>query len=65
VTDGQGPQLVQPGAVLAPAAELAGRIAGLQAGLAALGLDAALVQQNADLFYYAGTIQQSYLYVPA
>jgi Xaa-Pro dipeptidase len=31
----------------------------------ALGLDAALVQQNADLFYYAGTVQQSYLYVPA
>jgi Xaa-Pro dipeptidase len=56
---------VQPGAVLAPAAELAGRIAGLQAGLAALGLDAALLQQNADLFYFAGTVQQSYLYVPA
>lgn len=61
----QRPQLVQPGAALASAAELAGRIAGLQAGLAALGLDAALLQQNADLFYYAGTIQQSYLYVPA
>ena len=56
---------MQPGAVLAPAAELAGRIAGLQAGLAALGLDAALLQQNADLFYFAGTVQQSYLYVPA
>ncbi len=58
-------RLVQPGAALAPAAELAGRIAGLQAGLAALGLDAALLQQNADLFYFAGTVQQSYLYVPA
>jgi Xaa-Pro aminopeptidase len=57
--------LVQPGAALAPAAELAGRIAGLQAGLAARGLDAALLQQNADLFYFAGTVQQSYLYVPA
>jgi Xaa-Pro aminopeptidase len=56
---------VQPGAALAPAAELAGRVAGLQAGLAALGLDAALLQQNADLFYFAGTFQQSYLYVPA
>ena len=55
---------MQPGAALAPAAELAGRIAGLQAGLAALGLDAALLQQNADLFYFAGTVQQSYLYVP-
>jgi Xaa-Pro dipeptidase len=65
VTHPQAPPLVQPGAALAPAAELAERIAGLQAGLAALGLDAALVQQNADLFYYAGTVQQSYLYVPA
>ena len=55
---------MQPGAALAPAAELAGRIAGLQAGLAALGLDAALLRQNADLFYFAGTVQQSYLYVP-
>ena len=65
VTEGLGPQLVQPGAVLAPAAELAARIAGLQAGLTGGGLDAALIQQNADLFYFAGTIQQSYLYVPA
>jgi Xaa-Pro dipeptidase len=65
VTARQGPELVQPGAVLAPAAELAGRVAGLQAGLSALGLDAALLQQNADLFYFAGTVQRSYLYVPA
>jgi Xaa-Pro aminopeptidase len=56
---------VQPGAALAPAAELSGRVAGLQAGLAALGLDAALLRQNADLFYFAGTVQQSYLFVPA
>ena len=65
MTDAQGPLLVEPAAALAPAAELAGRIAGLQAGLAARGLDAALLQQNADLFYYAGTVQQSFLYVPA
>ena len=57
--------LVEPRATPAPAAELAGRVAGLQAGLAALGLDAALLRQNADLFYFAGTVQQSYLYVPA
>ena len=61
----EGPQLVQPGAALVPAAELAARIAGLQAGLAALDLDAALLQQNADLYYFAGTVQQSSLYVPA
>ncbi len=57
--------LVEPNATTTPAAELAGRIVGLQAGLAVLGLDAALLQQNADLFYFAGTVQQSYLYVPA
>jgi Xaa-Pro aminopeptidase len=61
----QRPQLVQPGAALVPAAELAARLAGLQAALAARGLDAALLQQNADLYYFAGTVQQSSLYVPA
>jgi Xaa-Pro aminopeptidase len=57
-------RLVEPRAVLTPAAELAGRIRGLQASLADLGLDAALLQQNADLYYYTGTVQQSHLYVP-
>jgi len=56
---------VAPGAVLVPAAEVAARIAGLQATLAARGLDAAVLVQNADLYYFAGTVQQSYLYVPA
>ena len=65
MTAAQAAPLVQPGAALAPADELAGRSAGLQALLAARGLDAALLLQNADLFYYAGTVQQSYLYVPA
>jgi Xaa-Pro dipeptidase len=65
VGEGREGSLVEPRAVLVPAAELAGRVAGLQAGLAALGLDAALLHQNADLYYYAGTVQQSYLYVPA
>jgi Xaa-Pro aminopeptidase len=61
----EGTPLVEPAAALVPAAELQGRVAGLQAVLATLGLDAALLQQNADLYYYAGTVQQSYLYVPA
>ena len=65
MTAAQAAPLVQPGAALPAAEELAGRIAGLQAGLAARGLDAAVLLQNADLFYYAGTVQQSYLYVPA
>jgi Xaa-Pro dipeptidase len=47
-----------------PAEEIRRRVAGLQAQLHAGGLDAALVVQNADLYYYAGTVQQSYLLVP-
>jgi len=67
VSVGEGPaeRLVEPRAVLTPASELQRRLAGLQASLADLELDGALLQQNADLYYYAGTIQQSYLYVPA
>ncbi len=56
---------VEPAATLVPAAELAARLAGLQGVLAARGLDAAVIMQNADLYYYAGTIQQGHLYVPA
>jgi len=48
-----------------PGDELTARLAGLRAALAARDLDAALVVQNADLYYYAGTVQQSHLYVPA
>jgi len=65
VTEAPAAELVEPRAALAPATELAGRIAGLQASLQGLGLGAALLRQNADLYYYAGTIQQSHLYVPA
>ncbi len=61
---GERTRFVDPAATLVPAAELASRIAGLQAGLAARGLDAALIVQNADLYYFSGTIQHSYLYVP-
>ena len=56
--------LLEPRATLVPAAEVAGRLAGLQAVLAARALDAALIVQNADLYYFSGTVQQSYLYVP-
>ena len=48
-----------------PAAEVAARLAGLRATLAARGLDAAILVQNADLYYFSGTVQRSYLYVPA
>ena len=36
----------------------------MQAHLAANELDGALILQNADLFYFSGTIQQAHLYVP-
>jgi Xaa-Pro aminopeptidase len=47
-----------------PRSEIARRIGALQAQLARKGLDAALILQTADLFYFAGTIQQSHLWVP-
>jgi Xaa-Pro aminopeptidase len=49
---------------ITPAAELEARVAKLQAFLADQGLDGALIVQNTDLFYWAGTIQQAHLYIP-
>ncbi len=48
-----------------PPGEIPSRITALQAHLQRLELDGALLAQNADLFYFAGTIQQAHLYVPA
>ena len=39
----QQPPFVEPRATLVPAAEAAGRLAGLQAGLSARGLEAAVI----------------------
>ncbi len=47
-----------------PKSELDARVGKLQALLAANDLDGALIVQNTDLFYFAGTIQQSHLYIP-
>ena len=47
-----------------PASELLARQAGLQRELAAGGFDGALIVEKTDLFYYAGTSQQGYLYQP-
>ena len=52
-----------PGPV--PAAEINSRVALLQAHLEQLDLCGALLAQNSDLFYFAGTIQQAHLYIPA
>jgi Xaa-Pro aminopeptidase len=48
-----------------PATEIARRISALQQVLTRKGLDAALILQKTDLYYFSGTIQQAHLYVPA
>jgi len=50
---------------LTPESELLDRIGRLQAAMGRLGFDAVLLAQNADLFYFTGTIQSGALYVPA
>ena len=48
-----------------PSAEIAGRLAAFQALLARSQVDAALVRQNTDLYYFTGTVQDGHLIVPA
>lgn len=48
-----------------PGSELESRIAKLQDHLAGNKIDAALIVQRVDLFYFSGTIQQANLYIPA
>lgn len=47
-----------------PRQELAGRIGKLQAALAKRELDGTLIVQKTDLYYFSGTSQQGWLYVP-
>ncbi|MBU1566824.1 MAG: Xaa-Pro peptidase family protein [Proteobacteria bacterium] len=47
-----------------PSHELAARIAKLQLAIAENGQDGALILQKTDLFYFSGTSQQGWLYVP-
>ena len=49
---------------ITPTVELEYRCKRLQDLMAAAGLDAVLIVQNADLFYFTGTIQSGNLYVP-
>ncbi|EMS79763.1 M24 family metallopeptidase [Desulfotignum phosphitoxidans] len=49
---------------IVPGKELSARIRDLQIRLKNQGLDGALVIQKADLFYYTGTTQNGWLYVP-
>jgi Xaa-Pro dipeptidase len=50
---------------ITPASELIARYRKLQALMQKEGLDAILMLQSADLFYFTGSIQQGVLYVPA
>ncbi len=50
---------------LTPKSELDQRCAKLQELLKLHGIDGAVIVQNADLFYFSGTIQRSHLFIPA
>jgi Xaa-Pro dipeptidase len=50
---------------ITPASELRDRYLKLQKRMQEAGLDAALLLQSSDLFYFTGSIQQGVLYVPA
>ncbi len=49
---------------ITPATELEHRCSRMQLAMATEGLDAVLVVQNADLFYFTGTVQAGCLYIP-
>jgi Xaa-Pro dipeptidase len=49
---------------LTPKAEILARIAALKSAMAPVGIDFALIMQNADLFYFTGSIQKGILVVP-
>ncbi|MDD5286260.1 MAG: Xaa-Pro peptidase family protein [Desulfuromonadaceae bacterium] len=50
---------------ITPTTELEYRCKRLQEYMAASGLDAVIIVQNADLFYFTGTVQNGNLYLPA
>ena len=50
---------------LVPAEEITSRISRLQKELAKNGLDGAMILDSVNMFYYAGTMQNGVLFVPA
>ncbi len=50
---------------LTPAVELEYRCSKMQKAMEAEGIDAAIIIQSADLYYFTGTIQSGFLYIPA
>jgi len=51
--------------VITPKVELSRRTGALQERLVASGIDGALIVDNVNLFYFSGTVQQAFLFVPA
>ncbi len=47
-----------------PKEELYRRVQALQSRMESTNIDGALIVQNADLFYFTGTVQQAYLFIP-
>ena len=56
---------MQTTGITIPKKELQGRIKKLQTHLGTQNIDAALILQNTDLYYFTGTIQHAFLYIPA
>ena len=50
---------------LTPEIEIKGRISKFQQKISKLELDGAMIVLNSDMFYFTGTVQNSYLYIPA
>ena len=51
--------------ITVPGSEIASRLVALQSLLQKHEVDVAIIRQNADLFYFAGSVQDAYLVVPA
>ncbi len=51
--------------LLTPKAETVRRISGFQKKLAELDLEAALIYQQVDLYYFSGTMSNGFLFIPA
>jgi Xaa-Pro aminopeptidase len=49
---------------LTPPEEIRARVSALQRKMGEKGIDLALILQNADLFYFTGTLQRGYLCIP-
>jgi Xaa-Pro dipeptidase len=56
--------LEAPSLLFVPSSEIENRLRHLQEMMAQEGLDAILICQNVDLFYFSGTMQPGFLFIP-